>query len=69
MDDPAVAKVGYTYTLGYMGPRGVVGVRRADAVGGAADWEPITADLPAKTAGTGPHGRGRSGNLRYCAKQ
>lgn len=68
--DPDVTRVGYTYTLGYVGPRGIVGVKRDDPYARTADWVPISADLPPTQSAAGPHGRGQNvlyagGSVRY----
>jgi hypothetical protein len=68
--DPDVVRVGYTYTLGYVGPQGVIGVRRNDSPIGTADWVPVSADLPPTQTAAGPHGRGQNvlyagGSVRY----
>src|SRR5262249_37428581 len=55
---------------GYYGPRGqVLGLRQADIPGGAADWDPVAADLPAVWPAGGPgrvapHPRGQ--NVLYA---
>lgn len=63
VDDSGSPRVGYAYTLGYLGSNGgVLGIRKA----GASDGMPISADLPTAK----PHGRGQnvlyaSGVVRY----
>lgn len=55
---PVVPAVGYTYTLGFVGPgHQVTGLQRTDAPAGPTDWTAVSADLPAGTAGA-PHARG-----------
>ncbi|MBX9582646.1 MAG: hypothetical protein K2X87_20250, partial [Gemmataceae bacterium] len=68
------AAVGYTFPLGHQGPGGqVVGLRRT--WGGENDLLPVSADLPAGSAGLGgptsPHGPGQNvlylgGHARYA---
>jgi hypothetical protein len=58
-------RVGYAYTLGYLGPNGqLVGLRKSDGPDGAGDWTPITADLPARrragAAAVPAHARGQN---------
>jgi hypothetical protein len=68
--DAGVIRVGYAYNLGYVGTKGqVIGVRRADAIGGASDAVAIAADLPT-VSGVGLHGGGQNvlhanGTVRY----
>jgi hypothetical protein len=60
--EPPTAFVGYTYTLGYRTPTGVLlGLRRQDGAGDESELMPIVADYPAAaiapaTGPVSPHG-------------